>query len=223
MIDMTLIVQSLPALLRGTLITLQITFASLLIGLLLGVVLAYMEKSSYFFISYLTKGYVALFRGTPLLVQILFVYYVLPQFGICMSGILSAILAFGLNSAAYISQIVGAGIKSVSKGQVEAAITLGLSQMQILRYVVLPQAFLTMLPTLASELSTLIKESSLASVIGVMELSKEASLIRSRTYDAFSLLLASAVIYFILTTTLACLVQVMQKRWGTHARSLQPA
>lgn len=219
MIDLSLIYHSFPALLKGTLVTLQITLSALFIGFLLGVILACLEKGGGEFASFLAKSYVMIFRGTPLLLQILFVYYVLPQFGFSLSSFTSAILAFGLNSGAYISQIIKVGIQSVSIGQVEAAQTLGLTRLQTLRYIVLPQAFLAMMPTLASEMSTLIKESSLASVIGVMELSKEASLIRSRTYDAFSLLLASGLIYFTLTTIVTIFIQIIEKRWKGHVRS----
>ena len=152
-----------------------------------------------------------------MLVQILFVYYVLPQFGVMIAPLWAASLAIGLNSAAYISQVIRSGIGAVPQGQVEAAKTLGFTSMQIWRFIIYPQAFRFALPALGNELVTLVKDSSLASIIGVMELSKEASIIRSRTYDAFSILLAVSMIYLSITSTLSFLLNKLEKRMKIHA------
>ncbi len=213
MIDYQLIVDSLPSLLSGAWVSLQIAFFATWIGLTLGVLLGFAERSRKKLLRYSATTYATLFRGTPMLVQILFVYYVLPQFGIRISPFWAATLAIGLNSGAYISQIVRAGINSVQKGQWEAAHTLGLSRWQTVRYIIFPQALRIALPGLGNEWITLVKDSSLASIIGVMELSKEGSVIRSRTYDAFSILLAVSCIYLVLTTTLSFIVRSLEKRW----------
>lgn len=147
-----------------------------------------------------------------MLVQILFVYYVLPQFGLKIPPFWAATLAIGLNSSAYISQIVRSGILAIPKGQLEAAHTLGLTKWMSLRYIVFPQALRVALPGLGNELITLVKDSSLASIIGVMELSKEGSIIRSRTYDAFSILIAVSIIYLILTAALSYGIKLFEKR-----------
>ena len=152
-----------------------------------------------------------------MLVQILFVYYVLPQFGILISPFWAAGLAIGLNSCAYVSQIVKSGIDAVPKGQVEAARTLGFTSVQTLMHIVLPQGFRIILPVLGNEIITLIKDSSLASMIGVMELSKEGSIIRSTTYDAFSILLAISLIYLIMTASVSVFVKKAEKRYKKYA------
>jgi polar amino acid transport system permease protein len=210
MIDLELIRNSLPSLLQGASISIQIAFIAAALGLLIGTLLALAEASPFKTVQYGVAGYVTLFRGTPMLVQILTLYYVLPQFGIIIAPFWAASLAIGLNSGAYISQSIRTGISAVSKGQIEAARTLGLSPWMTWRYIVFPQALRTSLPALGNELITLVKDSSLASIIGVMELSKEASIIRGRTYDAFSILLAVSIIYLFLTATLSLCIKKLE-------------
>lgn len=212
MIDYSLIWESIPSLLRGTLVALEITGVAAFMGIILGTLIGIAECSQNRLLRFIIGAYVGLFRGTPMLVQILFVYYVLPQVGIMIASFWAASLAIGLNSAAYISQTVRAGIQAVPSGQVEAAKTLGFTRTGILWYIVLPQAFRIITPTLCNELVTLLKDSSLASIVGVMELSKEASIIRSRTYDAFSILLAVSIIYLILTTVLTYVLSKWERR-----------
>lgn len=209
MIDMALIWQSLPALLHGAFLSLQITSIAAVLGLTFGSILGLAETLPSRPLRFVVGVYVTLFRGTPMLLQILILYYVLPQFGLALPPFWAASLAIGLNSAAYVSQILRSGIGAVPKGQIEAAYTLGLSSFKTFCHIIFPQAFRTSIPTLGNELITLIKDSSLASIIGVMELSKEASIIRSRTYDALSVLLAVALIYLALTT----LVGFYVKKW----------
>lgn len=216
MIDFNLIWESLPSLIHGTSISLQITFIAAFLGITLGSIFGLAETSESRFISFAIKTYVTLFRGTPMLIQILFVYYALPQLGLTIAPFWAACLAIGLNSCAYISQIIRSGINAVSKGQIEAAHTLGFTQIQTMRYIVFPQAFRITLPAIGNELITLIKDSSLASMIGVMELTKEASVIRSRTYDAFSILVAVSLIYLILTATLSYCLKKYEKRIKKH-------
>lgn len=216
MIDIALIWDSLPSLLYGTALSLQITLVAAFIGLLLGSIFGLSETSASRLVSFGIGTYVTLFRGTPMLVQILFIYYVLPQFGLTLPPFWAASLAIGLNSCAYISQIIRAGIQAVSKGQIEAAHTLGFTKFKTMRYIVFPQALQITLPALSNELITLIKDSSLASIIGVMELTKEASIIRSRTYDAFSILLAVSIIYLILTASLSFCLKKFETRLKKH-------
>ncbi len=214
MIDFDLIWHSIPALLHGAAYSCQIAFFAGCLGFILGVPIAFCEGSKSTPVKMLVWIYVSLFRGTPMLVQILFVYYVLPQFGIMIPPLWAATLAIGLNSSAYISQIIRSGINAVPYGQVEAAFTLGMTSFATKRYIVFPQAFKIALPALGNELVTLIKDSSLASIIGVMELSKEGSIIRSRTYDAFSILLAVSCIYLVMTSFLSFLVTLRNKKYA---------
>lgn len=219
MIDLQLIQDSIPALLHGAQLSIKLTILAALMGLSIGTLLGFSQKSRSKVLKALVFVYVTLLRGTPMLVQILFVYYVLPEFGVTIDPFWAATLAIGLNSSAYISEIIRSGISAVPKGQMEAAYTLGFSHLATMRHIVFPQAFRVALPSLGNELITLIKDSSLASIIGVMELSKEASIIRSRTYDAFSILLAVAVIYLILTATVSFFVKILEKKVKIDAYS----
>lgn len=216
MIDTLLIWNSLPDLLHGAVISLQITCIAAFIGLSLGSIFAIGETSKSKVISCAISCYVIFFRGTPMLIQILFIYYVMPQFGFTLPPFLAASIAIGLNSCAYISQIIRSGMNAVGKGQFEAAQALGFTKTKTMRYIVLPQAFRVALPALGNEMITLIKDSSLASIIGVMELTKKASIIRSRTYDAFSILLAVALIYLIMTATISLFLKKFEKRLKRH-------
>ena len=212
MIDWTLIWDSLPALVDGAVISLQIAGIAAFIGICWGTILSLGETSDIKFIKYCVAVYVTLFRGTPMLVQILFVFYVLPQFGLLVPPFWAAAFAIGLNSGAYVSQVIRSGINGVSKGQIEAAYTLGLSKIVTMRHIVLPQAFKTAMPSLGNELVTLVKDSSLASVIGVMELTKQGSIIRSRTYDAFSILLAVSIFYLVITGVLSLCIKKLEEK-----------
>lgn len=215
-IDFQLIEQSIPALLRGAGLSLQIAFVATVLGVFVGTALALGEASKRWWLRLPVTIYVTLFRGTPMLVQILFVFYVLPQFGLMISPFWAASIAIGLNSGAYISQTIRAGINAVSKGQVEAAATLGFSHLMTMRYIVLPQAFRNALPSLGNELVTLVKDSSLASIIGVMELSKQGSIIRSHTYDAFSILLMVSLFYLVMTATLSFAMKRLEGAFKIH-------
>ncbi len=218
MIDIQLIKDSLPLLLHGALVSLEIAVLGALIGLSLGTLLGLLQTSHTKFLRWLVTLYVTIIRGTPLLIQITFAFYVLPQFGIHLPAFWVAIVAIGLNSAAYISQIIKAGIRSINKGQIEAGRVLGLSGMQITRYIILPQAFRVVIPALGNEFVTLIKESSLASVIGVVELTKEGNFIRGRTFDAITVFTIVALIYLVMTTTLSLLVNWLEQRMNRHVK-----
>lgn len=207
----------MPKLLHGMWISLQIAFIAGAIGISLGTLLGIAEGSKHRGIRTLVTLYVTIWRGTPMLVQILFVFYVLPQFGIRIAPFWAACVAIGLNSSAYISQIVCAGIRAVPQGQIEAAYTLGLNKFATLRYIIMPQALRITMPAFGNELITLIKDSSLASIIGVMELSKEGSVIRSHTYDAFSILLAVSMIYLLMTSTVSLIINKIDKALKTYA------
>lgn len=219
MIDIDLILSSLPLLLRGARVSLQIAALSALIGIGFGTLLGLLQSGKNKLLQYAVGLYVLLVRGTPMLIHITVAVYVLPQIGIKLPIFWAALLAIGFNSAAYVSQIVRSGIASVSKGQIEAAKTLGLSSFQITRYIILPQALQAVLPALGNEFITLIKDSSLASIVGVTELARQGSLIRSRTFDALSIYLAVAILYLIMTTSLSLLLYLLEKRLNRHVSS----
>lgn len=208
---------ALPYLLRGTVVTLEIAFFSSLIGFIGGTILGFLHTSSHVFIRYLVTLYVTLFRGTPMLIQIPFFYYLLPELGIELPLFTTAVIAIGLNSMAYISQIVRSGITSIGKGQTEAAHVLGFSSWQTIRYILFPQAIRRVVPSLLNEFITLIKDSSLASTIGVVELFKEGTIIISRTYAVIPIYCAIALIYLTLTTVLSFFASMFERKMNSYA------
>lgn len=218
-IDFNLIIQSLPRLLQGIVVTLKIAGGGCLIGLTLGTLLAFMQTSHSRLLRLIVSIYVTIIRGTPMLIQILCAYYVLPQLGLQLSALSTAIIAIGLNSAAYISQIVRSGITSVGSGQFEAAKVLGLSTIDTARYIILPQALQIVLPALGNEFITLVKDSTLASLIGVAELTKQATSIMNQTYDYISIYFAIAILYLIITSTISVVVAQLEKRMSIHAQN----
>ena len=217
-IDFNLILQYLPVLLQGLVVTLQIAAASCCIGLILGTALALMQTSNNQLLRLFVTMYVIIIRGTPMLIQILCAYFLLPQIGIQISALWTAIIAIGLNSGAYISQIIRSGISSVGAGQIEAAQVLGFSTSDTIRYIILPQAVRVTLPALGNEFVTLIKDSALASIIGVAELTKQANFVKSKTFDAITVYFAVAILYLILTSTISFFVARLEKRMNIHAQ-----
>lgn len=218
-IDFQLIQESIPTLLQGLLVTIKISTIGCVIGFSLGTLLAIIQTSNILLFNFFITIYLTIIRGTPMLIQILFAYYLLPQLGITLSPTWAAIIAIGLNSAAYISQIIKSGITSVSKGQIEAAQVLGFSKIQTIRYIILPQAMRVVLPALGNEFITLIKDSSLASIIGVAELTRQGRMIISRTYDVVTIFFAVAFLYLILTSLISFLVMKLEQRMGQHAKN----
>lgn len=212
MINIDLILKSLPILLRGTTYTLLIAAGSCAIGLMLGLVLGTIQARSQGITKNIIQVYVTLIRGTPMLMQILFLFMVLPKIGFHLSAINTAIVAIGLNSGAYISQIIRAGILSINPGQAEAAHVLGLTKLQTLRYIILPQAIRVVVPSLGNEFITLVKDSSLASTIGVAELFKEGRAISYATFDVVSILFAVGLIYLALTSMISLIMHRIEKR-----------
>jgi polar amino acid transport system permease protein len=162
--------------------------------------------------------FVTIIRGTPMLIQILFAVLVLPQLGISIPTLWAVIMAIGLNSSAYISNIVRAGISSVGRGQLEAGKVLGLSSWQITRFIVLPQALRIALPALGNEFITLVKDSSLASVVGITELTQEGRMELSKTFDALTIYTGVALVYLVITTTLSLLISYAERRMNVHVR-----
>lgn len=204
--------KSFPFLLEGALRTLQITSLAVLIGLVIGTLVGMARLSKYKLLNYPATIYVEFFRGTPLLVQIFIIYFGLPALGINIPRYPSGIIALGINSGAYVSEIVRAGIQSISKGQTEAAKSLGMTYWQTMRYIILPQAFRNILPALGNEFIALTKDSSLVSVIAIRELLRSGQIVISRTYQSFAIYIAVAFIYFAITFTLSRIVRWTEKK-----------
>ncbi|MBF7093831.1 amino acid ABC transporter permease [Streptococcus sp. HF-1907] len=167
---MAYISQVLPSLLNGAVVTLQVFFIVLVLSIPLGAILAFLMKINFKPLQWFLTLYVWVMRGTPLLLQLIFVYYVLPSVGISFDRMPAAILAFTLNYAAYFAEIFRGGIAAIPKGQYEAAKVLKFSQLQTIRYIILPQVFKIVLPSVFNEIINLVKDSSLVYVLGVGDL-----------------------------------------------------
>ena len=190
--------------------TLIISLFAVIIGFLLGTIIALIndsnEKNGNFkILSTLGRWYVNVIRGTPMLLQLMIIYYVIFK-SVDISPVLVGIIAFGLNSSAYVSEIIKSGINSVDTLRYESALSLGFNYSKTMIYVILPQAIKNILPALGNELVTLIKETSVAGYIGIVDLTKASDIIASNTYNYFFPLIITAIIYFILTTTLTKLL-----------------
>lgn len=212
--DFGLIRESLPFLLQGAWVTLRITALSLVFGILLGTLVALARMSPLRWLSGLTLGYIELLRGTPLLVQIFLIFFGIPQLTQQqINEFVAGVIAFSINSSAYVAEILRAGIQSIPKGQREAALSLGFSPTQTLRYIILPQAFTRVIPPLVNEGITLLKNSSLLSAIAVVELTRAGQLISARTFKPFEMYLAVSLIYLVMTLALSFVARRLEARW----------
>lgn len=200
---------------EGTKFTIIIALITVLIGTIIGMFLSIMKLSKYKILRVISSIYIECFRGTPILVQLYLVYFALPvTIGIKFSPMMAGIITLSLNSGAYVAEIIRAGIMAVDKGQKEAARSLGMSEAKAMYLVVLPQAIKNILPALANEFITIIKESSIASIIGVNEIMYNTDTVRGNTFKAFEPLIVAAAIYFVLTFSLSKLVAYFERRMG---------
>ena len=211
-INTTIASNALPFLLKGTLTSLGLWVIAMIIGFVSGTLLGVGQTRGPKTLQCGITAYVWLIQGTPMIVQISFLYYLLPMLGINFSGFWTAAIAIGVNSSAYVSQIIRSGINAVATGTIEAAQVLGFSNTQTIWHIILPQALRIVLPALGNEGTTLIKDTSLASIIGVMELYKVATGFINQTYDVVTLFVMIAIIYLILTSTFSTAITVLQKR-----------
>lgn len=216
--DLAYLQAILPALLSGTKVTLQIFFLTLALSLPLGLPFALAAISKVWPLRFLSKTYIWIFRGTPLMLQLFFVYYGLPiLFGplFRMNNTVAAVVTFVLNYAAYFAEIYRAGIQSIDKGQHEAAKTLGLSRWQTMRFIILPQTIARVIPPISNEVITLVKDTALVTAIGVAELLKAAKDANNRDVNPSSFFVA-ALIYLALTFVLTLVSQWCEKHFSRH-------
>ena len=201
-----------PYLLGGVGITIGLTISTILIGLALALPLALASMSTNKFLRAPAKFYIWIFRGTPLLVQIVIIYTGLPQLGVRFDVLSSAILALSLNEAAYLSETIRAGFSAVAKGQIEAAKALSLSKFATLRLVTLPQVIRIIIPPLGNSVNGLLKATSLASVISMEELMRRSQVLMQAKFEVLELYCVAAVFYLVLTS----LWDVVQRRLERH-------
>ena len=212
-LDFLKILPSLPFILQGTIVTLQYTFLSVFLGFVWGGILGLLKVSHCRPLETFARVYTSLFRGTPLLVQLMLIYYASPQLtGHQITAFTAGVLAFSLNSGAYVSEHIRAGILSVDRGQFEAASSLGISYFSMMKDIILPQAFKNILPSLVNETIDLLKESALISTIGEMDLFRRAYVVAAEKYLYFEPLLLIAGIYYLLILLLSTFSKRLEER-----------
>ncbi|MFC0269867.1 amino acid ABC transporter permease [Metabacillus herbersteinensis] len=207
------IAPSIPYILGGILVTLQIVALSVLLGFSWGVILALFKISRVRPLMWFADFYTSVFRGTPLVLQLLIIYFGLPQIiGFTIDPYWAAVAAFTLNSGAYISEVIRAGIMAVDKGQREAALALGVPYRQMMKDIILPQAFKNILPALMNEFITLTKESAIVTVIGVGDVMRRAYQVGANTFLYFEPLLFAGLIYYVMIMILTLLGKLVERR-----------
>ena len=200
----------------GLKITLIVTIFAVLIGVLLGFLIAIVRTThdktgKLKILNVICRVYLTVIRGTPGVVQLMIIYFII--FGsVDISKVLVAIIAFGINSGAYVAEIFRSGIMSIDNGQFEAGRSLGFNYAQTMMYIIMPQAFKNVLPTLCNEFISLLKETSVSGYIALQDLTKGGDIIRSRTYDAFMPLIAVALIYLAMVMIFTKLVSLLERR-----------
>ena len=213
-------------LLNGLLVTLEITFFAVIIGVAIGFLIAIVRSTYDMNLSgkkcrtlsdYILKAvnvicniYITVIRGTPVHIQLMIMYFIV--FASSRDGIIAAIISFGINSGAYVAEIVRSGIMSIDKGQFEASRSLGFNYRSTMIHVIIPQAFKNILPALGNEFIVLFKETSVAAYVSVQDLTYVGNLIRSRTYEAFFPLIAVAIIYLVIVLILTFLLKKLERR-----------
>lgn len=212
MFSLSVFVQGLPLLLHAAVATVSISLAGLVIGFFVAVGVCAARLSSHRAARLFAGAYVFFFRGVPMLVQLLLVYYLLPFAGINVPPLVAAISAVSLCSASYISEILRGGFLSIPPGQIEAARLLGLGSFDTLRRILVPQAFRLTLPSLVNEMVLLIKASSLISVVGVAEITRTAQNIAASTYRPLEAYVAAGLLYFVICGTLALVAHAADER-----------
>jgi His/Glu/Gln/Arg/opine family amino acid ABC transporter permease subunit len=210
--DFGLIVQSVPFLLKGALYTVQVSVLAIVFGLVLGWMLGLIAVSGVRWLRAVAWAYVQFIRGTPLLVQIFLIYFGLPALGVNIPAFWSGVIALGLNSAGFQAEIVRAGIESIDRGQTEAARSIGMSGLQTLLFILVPQTIRRVIPPLTNELITLTKSSSLLSAIAVLELTHAGQAVIARTFAPFEIYAAVAVLYLILIAILSRGSALLERR-----------
>jgi len=212
-LDFSQIVPYIPFMLEGILATLKFVSVSIVLGFILGTLLAICKITKIKLLKWFADAYTSIFRGTPLILQLMIIYFAVPQLtGYDIPAFLSAILAFGLNSAAYVSEIIRAGIMAVDKGQKEAAEALGVPYRPMMLNIILPQAFKNILPALMNEIITLTKESAIVSTIGYLDLMRRAQIVGSDIYRNFEPLLFAGLIYWVMVFILTNIGTFVERR-----------
>ncbi|MDF2789739.1 MAG: nickel transporter [Neobacillus sp.] len=214
MIGMDIISAALPMLLKGLQVTLYIFVIAIIIGFLIGLVIALFRLAPIKILNWIAKVYVDAIRGTPFIVQLFFIYFGVNSLQIVsLNSTTAGIITVAINAGAYFAEIIRAGIQSIDKGQTEAARSIGFTGAQTMRFIILPQAFRRMLPTITNQSIISLKDTSLLSVIGIADLTQQGQIQASATFEAFKIWLAVGVIYFIIIYLLTLLANFVERRF----------
>ncbi len=206
-----------PLLLEGLWVTIKVSLLSFMLALLIGLVVGVFRSKSEFHRKLLAP-YVEVFRGTPLLIQLFFIYYGLPSVGFTLNNYTAGVIGLALNGGAYISEIIRGALVSVCRGQQDAAFALGFSWGRSMIHVILPQAISVAIPPLVNSFSALLKESSLVSVLAITELTRVSQLVYTRTFRAFEVYLAVGALYLIMTYTASYFSSILERRFRVSGR-----
>ncbi|MBT2725238.1 amino acid ABC transporter permease [Bacillus sp. ISL-46] len=210
---MDIISAALPMLLKGLQVTIYIFVIAIILGFLIGLVIALFRLAPIKILNWIAKVYVDAIRGTPFIVQLFFIYFGVNSLQVVsLNSTTAGIITVAINAGAYFAEIIRAGIQSIDKGQTEAARSIGFTGAQTMRYVVLPQAFRRMLPTITNQSIISLKDTSLLSVIGIADLTQQGQIQASATFEAFKIWLAVGIIYFIIIYLLTMLANFIERR-----------
>jgi His/Glu/Gln/Arg/opine family amino acid ABC transporter permease subunit len=212
-LDFKQFIPSLPYIFQGITVTLQIVILAGILGFLLGTILSLFKISNLKFLGWFADAYTSIFRGTPMILQLMVIYYGSPQLiGYQIQPYTAAVLSFGLNSGAYVSEIIRAGILAIDKGQQEAALALGVPYGKMMFDIILPQAIKNILPALMNEFITLTKESAIVTSIGVMDIMRRSYQVGAEKYSFFEPLIIAGLIYYVMVMILTFLGKGLERR-----------
>lgn len=215
--DITAMLDALPFLLEGSIMTIQLTFITIILGTILGIITALFKLTNNVVLRTIATLYTWIFRGTPMILQLFFFYYALPMLNVKMSPFTAAVLGLSLNCGAYMAEIIRGGIISVDKGQFEASKALGFTYFQTMFKIILPQTIRMIIPSVGNEFITMLKDTSLVSTIAMVELMRTATQISSTTFKYTEMLLTAALLYLIMTTIFTSIFSYMEKKLSVYA------
>lgn len=211
---MDIITAAFPYLFKGLLVTLHIFVIAIILGFMIGLIMALFRLAPIKILNWIAKIFVDAIRGTPFLVQLYFIYFGINSLNwISFNNTTAGIITVGINAGAYFAEIIRAGIQSIDKGQTEAARSLGLTGVQNMRYIILPQAFRRMLPTITNQSIISLKDTSLLSIIGIADLTQQGQIQTAATFEAFKIWLTVGVMYFVIIYLLSLLSNFLERRF----------
>lgn len=211
---METMINALPMLMDGLKVTIYVFVIAIILGFIIGLVMALFRLSPYKILNWIAKIFIDAIRGTPFIVQLFFIYFGVNSFDfISLDNTTAGIVTVAINAGAYFAEIIRAGIQSIDKGQTEAARSLGLNSTQNMRYVVLPQAFRRMLPTITNQAIISLKDTSLLSIIGVADLTQRGRVEASATFEFFNIYLLLGIIYFVVIYLLSMLASFVERKF----------